>query len=780
MNTQSIPWWRESIAVRPLLFVLAATAAHAAAPDVVLSGPEVQKLDWNTHVLQAVDMNGDGLLDVLVANNDRATVDILYQLKPGEAREAATKSARANRWEPVVEDARFRRERVTTGVTMYDLVAGDLNGDGRPDLVYTGDPQALTVRYQQEDGTWSETRLSEAPSPIQSPGSLRLADLNGDGRTDLVMLGLKELAIFYQTESGELSAPRRFPLADENCYGLELFDVDGDGRIDITYLSTAKRDALRVRLQNAQGQFGPEQAYAIKEARSTLQVLNSADAAKKQPARLVFAQQRTGQLEFFNLESAKEKSGGAPALRPRVFTPRASGKTPAAYAFGDFNGDGREDIAVSDADGAQVFIYFRQADGGFTVAERFPTFADVRSLAACDWAGDGRAELIVASLKEQSVGIASVNTEGRLDYPKPLPGTGRPLAVAAGDLAGTHTPTVVVLREEKGKRWFDLITRNADGAPAITRTVELTGLKTDPRGLRLFDANNDGLLDVAVFTPLDSMRLFLQAKDGSFAEASAAGSFRKGLVDNLDPSAVTTSDVTGDGKAALLVSAGGFARALRVDDSGALTVLDQFNARDTTAEITASFVIPAAKGKRPEVLLYDRKGEQFQRLRANKQGVYEVADSVPAGRIDLVGSEVRPGAKGGKHPELFLLGKDRFWWLPLDRGDFTARSVETYTTDLPDINYSDVIAGDLTGDGKVELVTLDPDNSVVEVLARDESAKAWVSRLHFKVFETDEHYQGRKSESVEPREAIVADVTGDGKKDLLLLVHDRVLIYPQK
>ena len=34
-------------------------------------------------------------------------------------------------------------------------------------------------------------------------------------------------------------------------------------------------------------------------------------------------------------------------------------------------------------------------------------------------------------------------------------------------------------------------------------------------------------------------------------------------------------------------------------------------------------------------------------------------------------------------------------------------------------------------------------------------------------------------QSLEPREAIVADVTGDGKKDLLLLVHDRVLIYPQ-
>ncbi|MET0263648.1 MAG: VCBS repeat-containing protein, partial [Rariglobus sp.] len=331
--------------LRGLVFLLGAAGLQAAAPAVSLSGPEVQKLDWNTRVLQAVDINGDGLLDVLVANNDRATIDILYQLKPGEAREVAAKTARANRWEPVVEDARFRRDRVTTGISMYDLVAGDLNGDGRADLVYTGDPDALTVRYQQEDGTWQDTRLTEAPAPIQLPGSLRLADLNGDKRTDVVMLGQKELAIFYQTEANELSAPQRFPLAEENCYGLELFDVDGDGRPDIVYLATSKRDALRVRIQNTHGQFGPEQAYAIKESRSTLQVLAPANAAKKQSARLVFAQQRTGQLEFVNLEPAKkERAGRGPALRPRVFTPRTSSRTPAAYAFGDYNGDGREDI----------------------------------------------------------------------------------------------------------------------------------------------------------------------------------------------------------------------------------------------------------------------------------------------------------------------------------------------------------------------------------------------------------------------------------------------------
>jgi hypothetical protein len=79
-----------------------------------------------------------------------------------------------------------------------------------------------------------------------------------------------------------------------------------------------------------------------------------------------------------------------------------------------------------------------------------------------------------------------------------------------------------------------------------------------------------------------------------------------------------------------------------------------------------------------------------------------------------------------------------------------------------------------------ELVAVDPEQNVVEILARDPATKAWVSQLHFKVFEADQHYQGKKGSPLQPRETVIADVTGDGKNDLILLVHDRVLVYPQQ
>ena len=95
-------------------------------------------------------------------DNDRSTIELLYQIKPGSPPDPA-KPARPSRWEPVLHDARFRRVSVTTGITMFDLAVGDLEGHGRADLVYTGEPQALTIRYQQADGTWLERKISDAP-----------------------------------------------------------------------------------------------------------------------------------------------------------------------------------------------------------------------------------------------------------------------------------------------------------------------------------------------------------------------------------------------------------------------------------------------------------------------------------------------------------------------------------------------------------------------------------------------------------------------------------------
>jgi hypothetical protein len=100
----------------------------------------------------------------------------------------------------------------------------------------------------------------------------------------------------------------------------------------------------------------------------------------------------------------------------------------------------------------------------------------------------------------------------------------------------------------------------------------------------------------------------------------------------------------------------------------------------------------------------------------------------------------------------------------------------TYETKLKKTFFSDVVAGDLNGDGRPDLALIDTGSHYVEILYLDAKHRPHHA-FHFKVFE-EKSFEGHEG-GIEPRESAIADVTGDGRADLILLVHDRVLVYPQ-
>ena len=91
--------------------------------------------------------------------------------------------------------------------------------------------------------------------------------------------------------------------------------------------------------------------------------------------------------------------------------------------------------------------------------------------------------------------------------------------------------------------------------------------------------------------------------------------------------------------------------------------------------------------------------------------------------------------------------------------------------------------GDINQDGVPDVVLCEQNKYHVQILSFDENARL-TDAYRFKVFEAHsrgrERQPGGRAESGEPRFVLIQDVTGDGRNDLVVLVHDRIILYPQE
>jgi hypothetical protein len=113
------------------------------------------------------------------------------------------------------------------------------------------------------------------------------------------------------------------------------------------------------------------------------------------------------------------------------------------------------------------------------------------------------------------------------------------------------------------------------------------------------------------------------------------------------------------------------------------------------------------------------------------------------------------------------------------RGDaWEFQELDGYETPIKDGFLNDVTTGDLDNDGRKDVVFMETGKNYLDLLTFGADHKLTPAN-RWQVFE-ERSYRGRRGENPEPREAVVADVTGDKKNDLTIIVHDRILVYPQE
>ncbi|HEX7368075.1 MAG TPA: VCBS repeat-containing protein [Candidatus Saccharimonadales bacterium] len=223
-----------------------------------------------------------------------------------------------------------------------------------------------------------------------------------------------------------------------------------------------------------------------------------------------------------------------------------TGIAPFSVTTGDFNGDGKTDLAVANEGSNTVSILLGNGDGTFQPAVNYTVGTGPSSVATGDFNGDGKTDLAVANDGSNTVSILLGNGSGGFTLASsPATGTG-PSSVTTGDFNGDGKTDLAVTNYNGGSgNTVSILLGNGDGTfqPAVNYTVG-----TSPFSVTTGDFNGDGKTDLAVANDgSGTVSILLGNGDGTFQP-------KTDYITGSLPHIVTTGDFNGDGKTDLAVT----------------------------------------------------------------------------------------------------------------------------------------------------------------------------------------------------------------------------------
>ena len=282
------------------------------------------------------DVNGDGRADVVVgiSNGGGISIGVLLQNGSGTLDSMVSYST----------------------VNSYQVKIGDFNGDGRLDIAginWGAYDDGLDVLLQTAAGTLAPPVTYHAPHGGWD--GLVAGDVNGDGRTDLVVMSgqgfFPNLSVVLQNADGTMAPSVPYSLGGSVlAQGIALGDTNGDGRSDVVvcYGGNRPNSFIGRFLQNDQGTLDPPVSYPSYDIPDAI-VLADVDADGRKDALVLHG-------GWVRLGVYRQTSSGDFSSEELYTIPYASHYLPQGLAVGDINGDGLPDAVIADSNNGLVVL----------------------------------------------------------------------------------------------------------------------------------------------------------------------------------------------------------------------------------------------------------------------------------------------------------------------------------------------------------------------------------------------------------------------------------------
>jgi photosystem II stability/assembly factor-like uncharacterized protein len=651
-------------------------------PQVLAAG----RVPWS---VAAADFNGDRAPDLAVANsgtfNDPAnTVSVL--LANGDGTFQAPQS-------------------FAVGTRPLCVVAGDFNRDGIPDLA-TANSAGVAVLLGNGDGTFQPMRsVSAATSPYEI--AIAVGDLSGDGVPDLAVTNFEagDVSVLLGVGDGNFLLTQTVRTTAPHPYALAISDLNGDGVQDLAVANLGQ---------------GP--------ARGDVSVLPGAGDGTFQPARHV----AVDPIVRYSLAAGDLNGDGAIDLATpggvllgngdatfQTARPFVTIDYPWFVVMGEFNADGKLDLAVQGVDAVSVLL--GNGDGTFFGAPEIAVDnGDLASVAVGDFNADGVPDFAAATASRDPetlawVGTISVllgNGDGTFQPRQTFAAGNSPGVVTVNDFNRDGAPDLAVLNGNNpysGWGGVSVLLGNGDGTFQAPLTLSID---CDAASVAVGDFNQDGALDLVVSNVSSQTITVLHGNgDGTFQAAST-------MHFGVDYLRLATGDFNRDGVPDLAVahSAGGgrISTLLGNGDGtfrGIQTLTALYNPGVAVEDVNADSVVDLIVLKDGGISVLMGNGDGTFPASAETFSTSSYAYSLALGDFN-----------GDRRPDVALPGGyGNDVQVLLGNGDGTLQAPATFRANR---HPGSLAVSDLNHDGKADLVVVNGESDTISVLINDTAVLA--------------------------------------------------------